>query len=67
MDMMEELENEGVKIDPSVFKQVRRGSFRRIVDSRTYIFSHRISNSYLNKRASFSDSTTKRSTRLSHT
>lgn len=45
MDMMEELDNEGVKIDPSIFKIVRRGSFRKIVDSRTYIFSNRVSNS----------------------
>lgn len=44
MDMMEELDNEGVKIDPSIFKIVRKGSFRKIVDSRTYIFSNRVSN-----------------------
>ncbi len=42
MDMMEEIDNEGVKIDPSIFKQVRRANFRKIVDSRTYVFSHRI-------------------------
>ena len=45
LDMMEELENEGVKIDPSIFKQARRASFRRIVDSRTYIFGPRVSKS----------------------
>lgn len=44
LDMMEELDNEGVKIDPSIFKIVRKGSFRKIVDSRTYIFSNRVSN-----------------------
>lgn len=43
LDMAEELENEGVKIEPSIFKQVRRGSFRRMVDSRTYIFGPRVS------------------------
>jgi NDP-sugar pyrophosphorylase family protein len=43
LDMMEELDNEGVRIDPSIFKQLRRGSFRRIVDSRTYIFAPRTS------------------------
>lgn len=43
LDMMDELDNEGVKVDPSIFKQVRRASFRRIVDSRTYIFGPRVS------------------------
>lgn len=43
LDMSEEVENEGVRIEPSIFKQVRRGSFRRMVDSRTYIFGPRVS------------------------
>jgi NDP-sugar pyrophosphorylase family protein len=43
LDMAEEVENEGVRIEPSIFKQVRRGSFRRMVDSRTYIFGPRVS------------------------
>lgn len=42
MDMMDELENEGVVIDPSIFKQVRKANFRRIVDSRTYVFNNRV-------------------------
>jgi NDP-sugar pyrophosphorylase family protein len=45
LDMMDELDNEGVKIDPSIFKQVGRASFRRIVDSRTYVFGPRVSTS----------------------
>lgn len=57
LDMMEELENEGVRLDPSIFKQIRRGSFRRIVDSRTYIFGPRTSNSSFTQSASFKTST----------
>lgn len=66
MDMMEELDNEGVKIDPSIFKIVRKGSFRKIVDSRTYIFSNRVSNTSTIQPTFCSISTTSRSTKSSH-
>lgn len=41
--MADEVDNSGVIIDPTIFKQARKAAFRRMVDSKTYIFNDKIS------------------------
>jgi len=40
--MAEEIDNSGVKIDPSIFKQVRKATFKRFVDSKIYFITETV-------------------------
>lgn len=42
MDMLDEFENNGVKIDPSVYGQARKAAFKRVLDSKVYVMSQRV-------------------------
>jgi len=42
IDMAEEIDNSGVKIDPSIFKQVRKATFKRFVDSKIYFITETV-------------------------
>jgi hypothetical protein len=44
--MADELENNGVSIDPSIYAQVRQASFRRVLDSKVYVLSNRVGTSF---------------------
>jgi hypothetical protein len=53
--MADEVDNNGVKINPSIFKRVKRAVFRKIVDSKIYLFNDHMSiesfmNSFNNKK-----------------
>jgi|JI10StandDraft_1071094.scaffolds.fasta_scaffold1191949_1 hypothetical protein len=42
MDMVDEVENNGVRLDPSVYLQVKKASFKRALDSKVYLLSSRV-------------------------
>ena len=42
MDMADEFENNGVKLDPSVYIRAKNAKFRRILDSKVYIMSSKV-------------------------
>lgn len=47
MDMVDEVDNNGIQIDPSVYLQVSKATFKRALDSKIYIFSARVGTSCL--------------------
>lgn len=40
--MVDELENNGVVVDPSVYARVKKAVFRRALDSKVYLMSSRL-------------------------
>lgn len=49
MDMADEIDNSGVNIDPTIFRQVRKAAFKRVVDSKTYIFDEKVGKYFIIK------------------
>jgi hypothetical protein len=46
IDMLEEYQNNGVSIPPSLYKRVKKGSFKKVVDSKVYVFGSNASKIY---------------------
>ncbi len=36
--MLEEYQNNGVNVPPSLYKRVKKGSFKKVIDSKVYVF-----------------------------
>lgn len=40
--MVEEIDNNGVKLNPSIYHLVKKAHFKRVVDSKAYFISNRL-------------------------
>jgi hypothetical protein len=47
MDIADELDNNGVSLDPSIYGQVRKASFKRVLDTKVYLFGSRVGKNYI--------------------
>lgn len=43
VDMADEIDNNGVALEPSVYSQAKSASFKRALDSKVYVMSNRVS------------------------